>query len=381
MAKILVLGGAGIEGSILARDFAKSGIKEIVLADYNLEGAKKVAQELQKLSKSNVKAVKVDATQHEELVNLIKGEKPDVVCNLIGPFYKFGEPIVKAAIEARVPYVDIDDDFKPTLAIIENLSDKAKEAKIPVFIGIGVSPGLTNMFAKHASTQLDQTDSISVIWLWPALAGGGVGVVRHLYNILQGNGFQYLNGKYSDVPAGTGKLRVTSKDGKYDDDVYYVSHAETATLPKYIDGVKNVTVHGGLIPTEATELYFKLMEAGMDDAEPLQVNGKSINLIEVSMSIMERRFKDIARAKDPNGYFRVTVEGKKDGLDKKFIYELDEDGADETTWPASVIAQSIIEGKMNEIGIHPPDGLSREQLDIIFDKLRDKGFKIMISEE
>ncbi|MGI6685185.1 MAG: saccharopine dehydrogenase family protein [Bacillota bacterium] len=381
MTKILVLGGAGVEGSTVALDLAKSGIEEIVLADYNLEGAKKIAQELQKSSNSNVKAVKVDANQHEELVNLLKDENPDVVCNLIGPYYKYGEPIVKAAIEARVPYVDINDDFKPTLAVFENLNDKAKEANIPVFIGIGVSPGLTNMFAKHASTQLDQTDSISVIWLWPALAGGGVGVVRHLYNILQGNGFQYLDGKYSDLPAGTNKLRVTSKDGKYDEDVYFVSHAETATLSKFIDGVKNVTVHGGLIPTEATELYFKLMEAGMDDAEPITVNGKNISLIEVSMSMMERKFKDVDKAKNENGYFKVTVEGKKDGLHKKFIYELDENGADETTWPASIIAQSIAEGSINAIGLHPAEGLSREQIDIIFDKLRAKGFTINISEE
>lgn len=381
MTKILVLGGAGVEGSTVALDLAKSGVEELILADYNLEGAEKIAQDLQNSSNSSVKAVKVDANQHEELVNLLKNINPDVVCNLIGPYYKYGEPIVKAAIEARVPYVDINDDYKPTLAVIENLNAQAKEANIPVFIGIGVSPGLTNMFAKHAACQLIQTDSISVIWLWPALAGGGVGVVRHLYNILQGNAYQYLDGKYSDIPAGTNKLRVTSQDGKYDEDVYYVSHAETATLPKFIDGVKNVTVHGGLIPTEATDLYFKLMEAGMDDAEPLTVNGKTINLIEVSMSIMERKFKDVEKAKNENGYFRVTVEGKKDGVDKKFIYELDENGAAETTWPASVIAQSIADGSIKAIGIHPAEGMSREQIDVIFDKLRAKGFTIKISEK
>ncbi|MCO4321591.1 saccharopine dehydrogenase NADP-binding domain-containing protein [Aliidiomarina quisquiliarum] len=381
MSKILVLGGAGTEGSVLARDLVISKVEEVVLADFNIERAQELAKELQSAGNSKVTAVKADANKHDELVSLIKEENPNVVCNLIGPFYKFGEPIVKAVIEAGVPYVDINDDYKPTLEIMKNLNDAAIKANIPVIIGAGVSPGLTNLFSKHAFTQLDETDDITIDWIWPSLAGGGPGVFNHFFHILSGDSLQFVEGKHTGIPAGTEKTRLTSTDAKYNGDIFYVGHAEPATIPRYIDGVQNVTVRGGLIPTAATELYFKFMEAGLNDDEPIEVNGKTFNLAEVSMGIMERRFKDVKEAKDVNGYFKVTVEGKKDGFDKKYIYEIAENGAHMTAWTASTIAQTIAEGKINYVGVHAPEVLDREQIETIFSKLKDKGFTIKISEE
>ena len=45
------------------------------------------------------------------------------------------------------------------------------------------------------------------------------------------------------------------------------------TLPRYIDKVKEVTNKGGLIPSEATDLYFKYIDAGLDgNPSKLEVN-------------------------------------------------------------------------------------------------------------
>lgn len=379
MSKVLILGGAGVEGSVLARDLVNSGIDQVVLADYNIEKAEELAKTLNGLGKGKVSAIEVDANKHDELVKTLKEQNPDAFCNFIGPYYKFGPPVARAAIEAGVPYIDINDDYQPALEILDDLHDKAKEAGIPVFTGCGVSPGWTNMMGKLGSTKLDQTEKIAVDWLWPALAGGGPGVVSHIYHMLSGQCLQFLDGEYKKVPAGTEKMRLASSDGEFDGFVYYVGHGEPATLPRYIDDVKEVTNKGGLIPSEATDLYFKFIDAGLD-GEPVEVDGEMISLAEVTLALMERELKDSEEAKNINGYFKVTVQGKKDGEDKEFIYEFAEPGSHMTAWPASIITQMIINGEITQKGAYAPEILDIEQIEKIVKELEKRGLKTKRSE-
>lgn len=375
MSKVLILGGAGAEGSVLARDLVDSEVDEVVLGDYNIDAANKLAATLEEKSVGKVSAIKVDANNHDELVKILKEQNPDIVCNLIGPFYKFGPPVAKAAIEAKVPYIDINDDYQPALEILDNLNEAAVEANIPVFTGCGVSPGWTNLMSKLGSTKLDETESIEIDWLWPALAGGGTGVISHIYHMLSDECLQYVDGEYKEIQAGTGKEKLTSSDGTYDDYVYYVGHGEPATLPRYIKGVDKVTNKGGLIPSEATERYFKYIEAGLN-GEPVEINGQTINLADVTMKIMERQLKDSEAAKDENGYFKVTVKGKKSGEDKTITYEMAEPGAHMTTWTTSIMAQMIINGEITQKGTHAPEVLNPDQIESVIEKLESRGLTI-----
>lgn len=379
MAKILVLGGAGAEGSVLARDLVNSGVEEVVLGDYNIDAASELADELNGLGKSKVSAIQIDANQQQELVRLLKEQKPNLVCNIIGPFFKYGPPIARAAIEARTPYIDINDDYQPALEILDNLYDDAKQAGIPVFTGCGVSPGWTNLMSKLGSSKLDQTDEILIEWLWPALAGGGAGVISHIYHMLSGKCLQFLDGEYQEIPAGTGKTKLTSTDGKYDDYVYYVGHGEPATLPRYIENVRKVINKGGLIPSEATDLYFSFIKAGLD-GDPVEIDGEQISLAKVTMAIMERKLKDSAPAKDVNGYFKVTVIGKQNGQDKELVYEFAEHGAHMTTWTTSVMAQMIINGEIDQKGAFAPEALEPEQIEKVIKGLEDRGLTVKRTE-
>lgn len=379
MSKVLVLGGAGTEGSVLARDLVNSGIDEVVLADYNIAKAEELAKALNGLGKGKVSAIKVDANQHDELVRILKGENLAAVCNLIGPYFKFGPPVARAAIEARVPYIDINDDYQPALEILNDLHKKAKDAGIPIFTGCGVSPGWTNMMGKLGSTKLDQTHKIAVDWLWPALAGGGPGVISHIYHMLSGKCLQFLEGEYREIPAGTEKTRLTSSDGQFDGYVYYVGHGEPATLPRYIENVKEVTNKGGLIPSEATDLYFKYIAAGLD-GKPVEVEGQKISLAAVTLAMMERELQDSEEAKNENGYFKVTVQGKKNGQDKELVYEFAEPGSHMTAWPASIITQMIIKGEITQKGAYAPEALNADQIEAIIQGLTDRGLETKRSE-
>lgn len=380
MSKFLVLGAAGEEGSACSRDLVNSKVDELVLADYNIAGAEKLAKELNEIGNTKVSAIKADANKTDELVKIFKEQNSDVILSFVGPFYKFGPLTVKAAIEAGIPYVDIDDDAEPALDILNNMNDKAKEANIPVIIGCGVSPGWSNLVAKLGSTKLDQTDSIAIEWLWPTLAGGGSAVIDHFYHILSGQCIQYLDGEYKKIPAGSGKVGLVSPDGKFDGNVYFVGHGEPATLPRYIDGVKEVYNKGGLLPSEASELYLTYIKAGLGDTTPLEVDGQMIRLNDLTVALMERELKDSPIANDENGYFKVTVKGRKDNKDKELIYEIAEPGSHMTAWTASAIAQMIVKGEITQTGTNAPEVLNAEQIELVLKALTDRGLRTDRSE-
>lgn len=380
MSKYLVLGGAGEEGTVFSHDLVKGGVTEIVLADYNITKAEELATELNKKGQTKVSAIKADANDYKNLVKMFKEQNSDIICSFIGPYYRFGPPVAEAAIEAGIPYIDINDDYEPALEILNNLNDKAKKANIPVFTCCGVSPGWTNMVSKLGSTKLDQTDKIFVDWLWPALAGGGPGVVEHIYHMLSGKCLQYLDGEYKEVPSGTEKTRVVSTDGKFDGYAYYVGHGEPATLPRYIEGVNEVINKGGLIPAEATDLYLKFIEAGLNDTDPIEIDGQAVSLTDVTIALLERKLKDSEAAKNENGYFKVTVKGKKDNKEKELIYEIAEPGTHMTSWTASIIAQMIVKGEITETGTNAPEVLNVEQIETVLQGLEDRGLTTKRSE-
>ena len=87
----------------------------------------------------------------------------DIVINTIGPFYKFGNIILKAAIQAKKPYVDICDDWKPTLEMLD-LKDDAIDGGITAIIGMGSSPGISNLMSVLACSEFDMVDEIITAW-------------------------------------------------------------------------------------------------------------------------------------------------------------------------------------------------------------------------
>ncbi len=100
--RVVVLGGAGDMGSFAVRDLMKQkDVEELTIGDYDEVKGKKLAAELGK----KCKFIRVDANDHEALVEVIKGF--EVAVGAIGPFYKNEVNVARAAIEAGGSYVSI----------------------------------------------------------------------------------------------------------------------------------------------------------------------------------------------------------------------------------------------------------------------------------
>ncbi|MEU1729257.1 saccharopine dehydrogenase NADP-binding domain-containing protein [Nonomuraea sp. NPDC005692] len=159
--KVLALGGAGAMGRVAVRvATGLPGVQEIVVADRDAHAAARLAQELG-ASGVRMSAREVDVTDEAELDAALK--EADIVLNTVGPYYRFGLGVLRAAIRTRTHYLDICDDWEPTLEMLD-LDADARVAGVCAVIGMGASPGISNLLAARAVTRLDTVTDLYTAW-------------------------------------------------------------------------------------------------------------------------------------------------------------------------------------------------------------------------
>ncbi len=157
--KVLAIGGSGGMGraavrAALSYDF----VSEIVVAGVDSKLAERFVSALKD---TRVRSIYLDVTHKASLHQAIR--EVDVVLNSAGPFFRFGVPILTAAIDEGKHYCDICDDWQPTVEMLK-LSAKAQRNKVTAVIGLGASPGIANLLCVKAATALDNVDTIVSAW-------------------------------------------------------------------------------------------------------------------------------------------------------------------------------------------------------------------------
>ena len=275
--KTLALGGSGDMGRMAVAILLESpSTTSITAADKNYERAKYFVD---LVGSDKLKAVEIIVTEKNKLIELISSH--DFVMNTVGPYYKFASMILDAVIEAKKPYVDICDDWKPTLDLLE-MDDKAKKAGITAIIGIGASPGITNLMAVVACSKLDEVDDLITAWGY----GTGERVGRKPKYFIEPRKF-YKKFKDEPIIANAATMHLfyetleeipTYRDGKFinikpltdadplqfpgfkDTYVCHIGHPEPVTLPRVlkVNSVSNLMYMGKAITEIILLLWFFL---------------------------------------------------------------------------------------------------------------------------
>jgi saccharopine dehydrogenase-like NADP-dependent oxidoreductase len=156
--RVLALGGSGGMGRFAVRTAVEmDSIESVVVADLNAEVAETFAREVG----PKAQGLGVDVTDTEALRKAM--QDVDAVINTVGPFFKFGPPVLRMAIECGCHYLDICDDWEPSLDMLA-LDAQAREAGISAVIGLGASPGVTNLLALVAMRELDSVEEVYTGW-------------------------------------------------------------------------------------------------------------------------------------------------------------------------------------------------------------------------
>ena len=369
--KILALGGSGDMGRMAVAILLETpNISSITVADKNYKRAKHFVD---LIGSDKLEAVELDITNQNKLIPLISSH--DLVMNTVGPFYKYGTMILDAVIKAQVPYVDICDDWKPTLDLLE-MNNSAKEAGITAIIGIGASPGITNLMAVIACSKLDKVDDLITAW------GYGVGErvgSKPKYFIEPRKYYK----KFEDMPVianaaimhlfyETVESIPTFRDGKMieikpltdaeplqfpgfkDTYVCHIGHPEPVTLPRVLNAssVSNLMYMGKTI----TDIVRKYTQ---------QISNKELTVSEASIKFAEevrKKSRDEEVIKEfirmPPG-LSVIATGIKDGVRKKVAIANNRvpfgGMAGITSVPLAIVAEMILKGEIKEKGVLTPE--------------------------
>jgi len=362
MAKVTVLGGCGAVGSVAVKTLAAQNMfSRIRIGDVNMAKARAITDEI---GSKKISAVRVNAEDPVSVKKAIKGS--DIVLNCVGPFYKSVKAILRVVIDERINYVDICDDVDVTLDILK-MDKAAKKAGITALIGMGASPGITNLFAKLvADTLLDETESVDIFHTHGGEPIEGEGVIGHRFHCMTIDIPMFLDGrlKYVKYFGEDGMALRQTFDfpivGK-NIPLYPYPHPEQVTLPKYIK-VKQVTNKGSVLPIEYYELTGNICKLGLASKEPLDVRGKSVVPYDFAIAyIIRERNRILKRTKfgTQRGAMAVVVKGKKSGRREEYRVHMASEGAalgEGTGVPAAMGVILMDQGRITAKGVFPPEG-------------------------
>ena len=360
MGKVIVLGGCGAVGSVAVKTLAAQDMfSKVIIGDMDMAKAKAIVAGI---GSEKASAVKVNAEDPKSIKKAIKG--CDIVLNCVGPFYKSVKTVLGAVIESRINYVDICDDVDVTVDILK-MDKAAKKAGISALIGMGASPGFTNLLAKFvADTFLDETDSIDIFHTHGGEPIEGPGVIGHRFHCMSIDIPMFLDGelKYVKYFREDGIALRQTFDFAIVGTVplYPYPHPEQVTLPKYIK-VRQVTNKGSVLPIEYYTLTGEVCRLGLASKDPLDVKGKSVVPYDFAIAyIIRERDRILKRTKFgiQRGAMAIVVKGKKDGEYQEYRVHTASEGAalgEGTGIPAAMGVILMNEGKVTAKGVLPPE--------------------------
>ena len=362
--RIVVLGGAGIIGRAIARDLADDReVEEIVLADLDVDGARKVAVGL---GRPGVVAVKADVTDHGALVNLVKGA--GAVINSVQ--YYFNVPIMRACLEAGTHYIDLGGLFHTTRKQLE-LHNDFKKAGLLAVLGLGSCPGIANVQARAVADAFESVESIriyngatpdmgdSLAWAYS---------IQTIFDEVTQPPVVFRDGKFQETaPLGEEELyRFQDPIGVAK--VHLSLHSEVATLPLTYGpkGIKDCFFKisfFGYSEKALRQLQF-LAQIGMASTETIEVRGAGVRPRDVLVEVLKRAPQ--TERKGSLGFKDIVTEVRGTRAGKPVSGKVETTAWPHTTWrisggtllvasPPAIVARWLARGRVRQAGVLPPE--------------------------
>jgi lysine 6-dehydrogenase len=300
----------------------------------------------------------VDASHQNSLLRLF--ENIDVVVNMTDPIELTAIPTVRASIESRVPYVDLNTDTESLRKVFEFDSD-AKSAGVSICAGFGYDPGLVNMLAKHGMNQLDEVEEIH-------FAGGNQGPFarypeRGIRVVLDMHSAPYIysNGKFVNVPAYSDIETISLPGAKITREVMAAVHAPLIMMPISFPSVKRVTYKNGISPAEwGNDIMRNFGKWGLLSTEPIETPIGQISPREFAISFLSSQSHAKA-AGDTGPAFpfvslrQVKVVGKRGADRMMYKYVCRDPGYATTENTCALAATMLARGDINATGLLFPE--------------------------
>ena len=361
--RVLFLGGAGdMAVSMVDLMRPEAEIAEVTLADLDERKAISRARD----AGGKFSGTKIDVTQHEALVDAMA--EHDLVLSYVGPFYRFEKPVAQAAVDARVHYISIADDYDAYLKVA-GLEEDARRAGVKVLTGFGNSPGLTQILARKGYMAMDCPKRIAVNWAAGSNEPVGPANLLHVLHLMSGKTLQWRDGHEEYVPCGRDKKIVEFPEPVGTIPTWYTGHAESVSIPRNLDGLEYVSVHGGAAPPFGFQFVAFLGRLKLTSTHERRV--RLLKMLNPIVPLFQSK-------KSPDkSVGRVEVWGTDKGNDKHVYYTYVGHLAFATSCPCLQTMLWLGKGTFDHLpgGVYSPERLI-EHPDPFLNELESRGMEI-----
>jgi saccharopine dehydrogenase-like NADP-dependent oxidoreductase len=281
--RLLILGGGGVGSAAALIAARRSFLSAVVVADYDLGRAERAAAAT---GDTRFTAARLDASDQAAIQALLAEQGIDAVLGATDP--RFTMPIFRAALAAKVHYLDMamslsrpheTDPFTKTGRKLGDeqfaLADEWAASGRIALVGMGVEPGLADVFARYAADHLfaeideagvrdganlvvDGFDFAPSFSIWTT--------IEECLNppvIFEKDRGWFTTEPFSepeifDFPEGIGPVECVN-----------VEHEEVLLIPRWVDA-KRVTFKYGL-GQEFIDVLKTLHKLGLDNTEKVRV--------------------------------------------------------------------------------------------------------------
>ena len=160
--KVLVVGTGGVGAAVAAVAKRRDFFERMTFAD--LDPARPQAL-VEREGDSRFVAARADASDEDALVALLRESEADAILNAADP--RFNPPILEAAYQYGCTYLDMAMTLSGPGVMLgaEELEadERWRERGLLALAGIGVEPGLADVFARYAADHLfDEVDEVGI---------------------------------------------------------------------------------------------------------------------------------------------------------------------------------------------------------------------------
>ncbi|HCT77775.1 MAG TPA: ATP-binding protein [Micromonosporaceae bacterium] len=295
---ILLVGAGGVGSAAAAIAARRDFFQLMVVADYSFDRARQAVSTLD----NRFVAAQVDASSFDEVADLCRRYQITHVLNAVDP--RFVMPIFNGAFAAGADYLDMAmslSDWQRGVMLGDEQFAQAVQWEAAgrlALVGMGVEPGLSDVFARYAADHLfAEIDEIGVrdgsnitidgfefapsfsIWT----------TIEECLNrplIWERDRGWFTTEPFSepeifDFPEGIGKVECVN-----------VEHEEVLLIPRWVEA-KRVTFKYGL-GSDFIEVLKTVHKLGLDSTKPIRVNGGATSVMVSPRDVLAAQLPDPA---------------------------------------------------------------------------------------
>jgi len=278
--RVLVVGTGGVGSAVAPIAARRDFFERIVFSD--LDPGRPQAL-VDRLGDDRFGAAQLDASDAGAIAELARAERVDAILNAADP--RFNPPIFQAALDAGCTYLDmamtLSDRHGTKLGDLQFAQEAEwRERELLALVGIGVEPGLSDVFARYAADHLfSEIDEVGVRDGADLVVDGYTfaptfsiwTTIEECLNppvIWERDRGWYTTEPFSepevfDFPEGIGPIECVN-----------VEHEEVLLVPRWID-CNRVTFKYGL-GEEFIDVLKTLNKLNLDSTEPVTVRGLQV---------------------------------------------------------------------------------------------------------